>query len=93
MDEEKVLFALAGTAERSESGGLNRVKGEEWGSGGFSPERFLSHAPLRSKERLFWSSLSHAPPMLVVKIPSTSLNEENHMKFLKKSSKKKRASS
>ena len=43
------------------------MKGEEWGSGGFSPEKFLSHAPFRSKERLFWKPLSHGHPMLVVK--------------------------
>ena len=30
-------------------------------------ERFLSHASLRSKERLFCSPLSHVHPMLVVK--------------------------
>ena len=43
------------------------MKGEEWGFGGLSPEKFLSHAPLRSKERLFWKPISHVRPMLEVK--------------------------
>ena len=34
---------------------------------GFFQERFSSHTPFRSKERLFWKPLSHVHPMLVVK--------------------------
>ena len=42
------------------------MKGEEWVSGSFSPEKFSSHAPFRSKERLVWKPLSHVHLMLVV---------------------------
>ena len=87
------MIMNTGTAERSERGwGLISYEKEEWCLGGFSPETFSSHAPFRSKERLFWKPSSHVQPMLVVKKSQYKFQRSRLYEIFEKKFNKRRAS-
>ena len=54
----------------------NQANGKEWGSGGLSKEKFLIHAPFEARKWLCRRQYPHINPILLVKIPNASSNEQ-----------------